>query len=394
MQKQFPNKKTVLKIFILQGAFLPVPTKLGGAVEKMWFALGKEFAKQGHEVIQISRSYKDYPEEEYIDDVLHTRVKGYKTPSNGLYLKFLDLLYSVKAVRKISKDADIIVTNSFWSPILIPGKLKSLCMVDVARMPKGQMRLYKQSMLRANSSPVNSAIRKELPYGISKRVVTIPNPLPFKDLPEVNLDEKKPFILYTGRVHPEKGLHILIEALSTLQKGWKLIIVGPHSFSEGGGGEKYMQELKKLAQQIDVIFTGPVNNDGKLNEYYKQASIFVYPSVAEKGETFGLAPLEAMAWGCVPVVSDLLCFQDFILPDKNGSAFNHRSKDAAQLLASAIKKLQHDPSLRKKIALQALKVRQSHGVSCIASDFLKLFQKMQNDYKTKEYDSAFAGNFL
>ena len=381
-----------MKIFILQGAFLPIPANLGGAVEKMWFALGKEFARRGHEVIQISRTYQNFPDEEYIGDVLHIRVKGYNTPSNGLYLKLLDLLYSLKAVKKISDNADIIVTNSSWSPVVIQNKLKPLCMVDVARMPKGQMRLYKQSIIRANSSPVNTAIRKELRSGISKKVVTIPNPLPFKDLPEVDFDEKKPVILYTGRVHPEKGLHILLKAFNKLPKGWKLIIVGPHSFGEGGGGEKYKQDLQKLAQDIDVTFTGPVNNDERLNEYYKQASIFVYPSVAEKGETFGLAPLEAMAWGCVVVVSDLLCFQDFISQGKNGIVFNHRSEDAVQLLSNAIQFLQKNPVLRKKIALEALLVRQTHCVRSIASDFLELFKKMQKAYKTKEYDSAFATN--
>jgi hypothetical protein len=37
-----------MRITIVQGAFLPVPPVLGGAVEKIWFALGKEFASRGH----------------------------------------------------------------------------------------------------------------------------------------------------------------------------------------------------------------------------------------------------------------------------------------------------------------------------------------------------------
>jgi glycosyltransferase involved in cell wall biosynthesis len=46
--------------------------------------------------------------------------------------------------------------------------------------------------------------------------------------------------------------------------------------------------------------------------------MFVYPCLAEQGETFGLAPLEAVACGAVPIVSDLSCFGDFITPGVNG----------------------------------------------------------------------------
>jgi glycogen synthase len=34
--------------------------------------------------------------------------------------------------------------------------------------------------------------------------------------------------------------------------------------------------------------------------------------VAETGEAFGVAPIEAMAYGCAPLVSNLACFRDFI----------------------------------------------------------------------------------
>ena len=58
-----------MKITIVQGPFFPVPTAFGGATEKKWFMLGKEFAKKGHEVIHISRAFKDFKSEEIIDDV-------------------------------------------------------------------------------------------------------------------------------------------------------------------------------------------------------------------------------------------------------------------------------------------------------------------------------------
>ena len=105
-----------MRITILQGAFLPVPPLRGGAVEKLWFQLGKEFSKLGHHVIHISRSFPGLPEDEFIDGVHHIRIKGYDTPSGRLYLKALDFLYSRRAFDKLPP-SDILVTNTFWMPI-------------------------------------------------------------------------------------------------------------------------------------------------------------------------------------------------------------------------------------------------------------------------------------
>lgn len=366
-----------MKISIIQGAFLPVPPVLGGAVEKIWYKLGHEFAALGHEVVHIGRSHPDLPSKEESHGVSYVRVPGYDTPSSLVILKWRDLLYSVRVGKEIPVDTDIVITNTFWSPLLISGKLRKKVCVDVQRIPKGQMWLYKQApLLRVNSGPVADAIRRELPVHQHRRMITIPNPLPFQGLPSVHFDKKKRVLLYAGRLHPEKGLELLIKAFKTLNSSWKLRIVGPSDVSTGGGGSSYLESLKRLAGDANVEFTGPIFDMNLLNEYYAEASIFVYPSVAEQGETFGLAPLEAMAWGCVPVVSDLACFRDFIYHGTNGLVFDHRSNDAVAQLRKAIDELQTNANLRCQLAEQALNVRQSHSVSYIASQFIDAFERV------------------
>ena len=254
-------------------------------------------------------------------------------------------------------------------------------MVDVARMPKGQMRFYNLSCLRANSTIVADAIRAELDVKQHKRVVMIPNPLPFAKPPEIDFKAKKPILLYAGRIHPEKGLELLIEGFRTLGTDWKLQIVGPADIKAGGGGLDYLDSLKKLAGDCQVEFTGPVYDMDRLNRYYAEATVFVYPSVAEKGETFGLAPLEAMAWGCVPIVSDLTCFRDFIHHEGNGLIFDHRKADSAALLGRSIERLQNDKSLTLKLGQNALGVQSTHSIPFIASQFLTSFGKMLEENK-------------
>ena len=98
-------------------------------------------------------------------------------------------------------------------------------------MPKGQMRFYSNSAcLRANSSIVVKAIKNEISKKYHDKVLMIPNTLPFKNTLRVDFAKKEKIILYTGRVHPEKGLDILIKAFACLNiHDWRLLIVGPYS---------------------------------------------------------------------------------------------------------------------------------------------------------------------
>ena len=132
---------------------------------------------------------------------------------------------------------------------------------------------------------------------------------------------------------------------------------------------------KRFAGLKQIEWVGPVFDDKILAQEYLKASIFVYPSIAVKGETFGLAPLESMAYGCVPIVSDLECFKDFITNKKNGLIFNHRQNSVHNLVCS----LKHLMELNKNdfemFQMEALKVRNSHSTAKIANQFLDYFQK-------------------
>ena len=365
-----------MKITIVQGAFLPVPPIMGGAVEKVWLRLGQEFAAAGHEVVHVSRTHPQLPTEERIEGVRHVRVRGYATPASIWKLKLLDLFYSRRACRAVPRDSDVVVTNTFWSPLTLSARLRCKAYVSVERMPKGQMRLYRRARLRANSTPVASAIRRELPAKDHDRVAMIPNPLPFVVNEPFDDREKRPVLLYCGRVHPEKGLHLLIQSLRLLDNAWPLRIVGSWQTDQGGGGTAYKDSLVQAAQGLPVTFVGPVHQMEALNEEYRAAALFIYPSVAEKGETFGSAPLEAMAWGCAPVVSDLECFKDFIKPQENGAIFNHRGSGAVKNLAEAIGPLVKDRMLRLSLAQRALSVRTTHSAQTIARMFLSDFAAM------------------
>lgn len=108
---------------------------------------------------------------------------------------------------------------------------------------------------------------------------------------------KDSYILYLGRIVPEKGEHYLIEAFQKVKTNKKLVIAGGSSDTD-----EYMEKLKALAAEDDrVIFTGFVQ--GKmLQELYSNAYLYTLPSDLEG---MPLSLLEAMSYGNCCLVSDI-----------------------------------------------------------------------------------------
>src|SRR5665213_285120 len=191
-----------MRITIVQGAFMPVPAIFGSSVEKIWFALGQEFARQGHSVTHISRRHPSLQNEEFTEGVHHIRIPGYDSPRSLVRLKWRDLLYSRRVLNVLPR-ADILVTNTFWLPVIAPATKAGQIYVHIARYPKGQMKFYKQAArLQTVSTVIRNAVCREVP-GLATKVKVIPNFISTKEnVPET--DQRSKSILYVGRIHPEK----------------------------------------------------------------------------------------------------------------------------------------------------------------------------------------------
>ena len=109
--------------------------------------------------------------------------------------------------------------------------------------------------------------------------------------------QKDSYILYLGRIVPEKGETYLIEAFKQVKTDKKLVIAGGSSDTE-----RYMQELKVLAAEDErILFTGFVQGQLK-DELYSNAYVYTLPSDLEG---MPLSLLEAMSYGNCCLVSDI-----------------------------------------------------------------------------------------
>ena len=131
-----------------------------------------------------------------------------------------------------------------------------------------------------------------IPNGVSKPEVLKPKIIKEK----YNL-KKDDYILFLGRMVPEKGIHYLIEAFNKVKTDKKLVIAGGASDTD-----TYYQELKEKAKDNEnIIFTGFVQGK-ELDELFSNCYIYCLPSDLEG---MPLSLLEAMSYGGCCLTSDI-----------------------------------------------------------------------------------------
>ncbi len=150
------------------------------------------------------------------------------------------------------------------------------------------------SVFCATSAQEAISIRK---CGFRQPVAVVPNGV---FLPEPKLRPstcpRLRTALFLSRIHPKKGLLMLVEAWKEVRPtGWRVVVAGP----DEGGYRKTVEEAVATAGLGDVFaFVGPVKDNAK-GLLYREADVFILPTMSEN---FGVVVAEALAHG-VPVIT-------------------------------------------------------------------------------------------
>lgn len=166
---------------------------------------------------------------------------------------------------------------------------------------------------------------------------------------EERSDQGGPFtFLFVGKGMRKKGLDTLFKACSILKKrkiDFRLLIAGLK--------EKPLQKFDMISLGIssNVDFLGYQKDMARV---FAKAKALVLPS---KIEPFGMAPIQAMQYGLVPIVSQV-CGVSEVLSDNNDALIlqNHLS---ATELADLMAKLMGNTELYKKLSKQARRSAQT-----------------------------------
>lgn len=203
----------------------------------------------------------------------------------------------------------------------------------------------------------------------NRKTVFIPNGVNKPEILKANIITKKynlkkdEYILFLGRIVPEKGIHYLIDAFNKIKTDKKLVIAGAASDTDD-----YFSLLKEKAKDNEnIIFTGFVQGD-ELHELYSNAYIYSLPSDLEG---MPLSLLEAMSYKNCCLTSNIEeCAK--VLEDKGVTFEKSNVKD----LTKKLKKLCDDKELVSKYKKESQKyILDKYNWDDVVNKTLELYKK-------------------
>jgi glycosyltransferase involved in cell wall biosynthesis len=292
-----------------------------GGLERAVQSIAEELVKLGHEVHVITSRYDamDRPGEEIVNNVFIHRVKAVR-------VNFPDLTYPLEYPEEVLKNADIVhghTQNSLFVVKMIE-KAKEIGVKTVMYfMAVDALHDHPNPLIRTLGSLYSRWILKkavqlsdvrlvrslrdhellERKYGI--KAIYIPDGVPrwfisyrysgrmFRE--RYNLDGD--YILYIGRMHPLKGIDVLIRAMPYVRKhvDLKLVVIGP------GDQRPYRGLAEKLGVKDHIVFLGYVDEETKIGAIDGSLGV-VIPSVSSYVEVYPMVISEAWARG-KPVIA-------------------------------------------------------------------------------------------
>ncbi len=180
-----------------------------------------------------------------------------------------------------------------------------------------------------------------------------------------NFSSEKPYILYVGSRRTYKNFPALVNAYSTsvwLRDNFNIICFG---------GEKYsvrdaeLIQKNKLSRDQIIYVSG---DDAKLASYYKNASVFVYPSLYEG---FGIPPLEAMSSGC-PVI----CSNTSSIPEVVGDAGEYFDPLSIDSIKTALEKILSSDEKRLNLVKKGYERSKQFSWARCAKETLEVYRNL------------------
>jgi glycosyltransferase involved in cell wall biosynthesis len=163
----------------------------------------------------------------------------------------------------------------------------------------------KHDLATANALHATAASEEEQlrALGFSQRIFNVPNGVSLGprhsaiNYDAISVPEKEQRVaLFLSRVHPKKGLPMLMEAWAAVRPpNWKMQVVGP-------GDPGYTKSLRQLARRLEISsdwsFFDAVH-DNRKGDIFQAASLFILPTYSEN---FGIVVAEALS-AAVPVIT-------------------------------------------------------------------------------------------
>ena len=166
-------------------------------------------------------------------------------------------------------------------------------------------------------------------------------------------------LLFAGRLHPDKGLHVLLEALQQVQRPYELDVAGL------ADNARYEEQLRELSTDR-INWLGGVPR-AEVMRLLGDHDVLVYPSTGP--ETYGLGILEAFAAGTIVVSSAEGGPAEYVVPGENALTF---APGDAAWLAAELERLVDEPELATRLVASGEATARSLSIDTMVEEVEQL----------------------
>lgn len=173
----------------------------------------------------------------------------------------------------------------------------------------------------------------------------------------------KNYFLYVGNSYPHKNLEFLIKTFAEFiekHPEYYLVLVGNKNY--------FYQRLEKENKSKNIIFAGFVS-DEQINDYYKRATAYIFPSLYEG---FGLPALEAMAQNTPVISSNSSC-----LPEILGQSALYFDPNDQKDLLDKMEKLVNTPDLVNILKKNGYIQSQKYSWDTMGAEILSIYNRQK-----------------
>ena len=237
----------------------------------------------------------------------------------------------------------------------------------------------KRSLLKAAKLHFTAELEQQQAHlaipELTKNEASTVVPLGIEPNPELNnaresvvkrhrLDPNKRVLLYLSRLHPKKGLELLLQSLSQVNNTrWQLLIAGD-------GDNNYVNHLKHKIEELGLRhhcqFIGFVRGDEK-DTLLQGADLYILTSYSEN---FGIAVLEAIAAGTQVLISEEVALAATVRQHKLGFVCNLEVNSVTQNLNLALQQQNNAAQRAREYVIK------HHSWEAIARTLSELYQRV------------------
>lgn len=344
------------KIIFTVTPIFSIPPRGAAAVETWMYEVAQRTSIPNRIVCIRNEGYADFSQ---VNENCSIHRVGFSRIYKRLFQKWtrLDPLPYAKRILKIAKDFP--VTDS--SVIVVHNSMKLYRQIR-QRAPQAKVALHMHNAFEPKG--IEHDVKMIVPSLFLKNyyhsflpnadIEIVPNGIdltryqsdsaPISD-PKITILPDEKVIFYAGRIVPDKGVLLLLQAFELLiatHKNLKLIVVGDYNEVSKTDGGAYQREVRAVAERLGdrCIMAGSLPPD-QMHHYYPLGDVVVIPSQFQ--EPFCMVAIEAMGAGKPVLVSTRGGMVEFV--KENDTGYHLQEPMTAETIAQDITAVLHNAEL-------------------------------------------------